>query len=56
LHPGTLQNVEYALTLGEKQTGRAVSDGDPKKVMKVSHVLHGELMLKRVDDTTKEMV
>jgi hypothetical protein len=54
-HAGALEKVRSILALGEKEVFLATRDRDPKEVVKVPEICHGELGVKKLGEATKKM-
>jgi hypothetical protein len=54
-HAGALEKVRSILTLGEKEVVLATRDRDPKEVVKVPEICHGELGVKKLGEATKKL-
>src|SRR6185437_14866762 len=55
-HPSPLQNIEGVLPLVKEKTGRAMLNSDAQEVVKLTEILHSELLLHRGDDTLKQLL
>ena len=54
-HAGVLEQVRSILTLGEEEAVLGTRDRDPKEVVKVPEICHGELRVKKLGEATKKL-
>jgi hypothetical protein len=52
-HPGTIKNFKHILSLGEKETRGSVLNMHSKKVIQLSEIFQGKLMLECTNDPLK---
>jgi hypothetical protein len=52
-HAGALEQIHSVLALGEEEAARGPCDKDPKEVMEIPEICHGELGLKEPGDALK---
>jgi hypothetical protein len=52
-HPGTIKNFKHILSLGEKETRGSVLNMHSKKVIQLSEIFQGKLMLECTIDPLK---
>jgi hypothetical protein len=50
-----LEQVRSILTLGEEEVVLGTRDRDPKEVVKVPEICHGELGVKKLGEATKKL-
>jgi hypothetical protein len=53
-HVGALEQIRSILMLGEEEVVGGTRDRDPKEMMEIPEIFHGELGVKKLGDATKK--